>query len=147
MSDDISALVARAKADLYFDRENLDETWANHAVLFLTYAHQLSLAETEVSRTKGVLEQVEAKLSAKHRADISLRGTRPTESMIDAKIKSDPAYIRCRVDHDQARSTLELQKSIVEAFRHRRDMIVQASKREILEFERLGESSFMGKRK
>ena len=136
------SLVDRATKDLGFLRDDLDDAWLNQDILFVKYASEANKLEREVSRAKAALETVEAKLSARIRSDLSLNGIRATSTLIESKVKQDAIYIRGRTIYDNAKSDLELARHVIEAFRHRKDMIIQASKREQSEFDRLGESSF-----
>lgn len=136
--------VAKAVEDLKFDRSNLDEVWSNHAVVFFEYTEKLTLAERKVAQAKQIMDEVEAKVYASVRADLSLSGIRPTESLIDAKVRNHELVKKARQKHDDAKQDAERCKYAIEAFRHRRDMIVQASKRELLDLEKTGSSSFSG---
>lgn len=139
--------VEQTLSDLAFDRSNLDEVWSNQAILFFQYADKLTQSERRVAKAKQVMEEVEARLYNTIRADLSLSGIRPTEALIESKMKNHEKMRVAREAYDAAKSDCEKAKHALEAFRHRRDMIVQASKRELLELEKTGSSTFTALKK
>ncbi|ECT3610538.1 hypothetical protein D3K29_22130, partial [Salmonella enterica subsp. enterica serovar Anatum] len=77
------------------------------------------------------------------RKNLSMNGIKFNESVLDAKVKTNPQYLAKRQKLDDARHIADLYKHAVSAFSHRRDMIVQASKMTIVEIERLGVERFL----
>ncbi|EDQ2135594.1 hypothetical protein GT285_004815, partial [Salmonella enterica subsp. enterica serovar Anatum] len=75
--------------------------------------------------------------------NLSMNGIKFNESVLDAKVKTNPQYLAKRQKLDDARHIADLYKHAVSAFSHRRDMIVQASKMTIVEIERLGVERFL----
>ncbi|MDW2825573.1 hypothetical protein [Klebsiella quasipneumoniae] len=88
------------------------------------------------------MESIEARLYSTTRAGLSFDGVKISESTIEAKIKSSPAYLSARQKYDDAKYLAEFYKQVVNALGHRRDMIVQASKKAISEYERTGIERF-----
>ncbi|EDS2276941.1 hypothetical protein GUV51_004591 [Salmonella enterica subsp. enterica serovar Eko] len=129
-------------ADLEFDRENLEEVWRKQPRLLMEYGSKLAQAEREVADAKLSLDAIEAKIYDNERKNLSMNGIKFNESVLDAKVKTNPQYLVKRQKLDEARHIADLYKHAVSAFSHRRDMIVQASKMTIVEIERLGAERF-----
>ncbi|EEG3575891.1 hypothetical protein GZ754_004762, partial [Salmonella enterica subsp. enterica serovar Anatum] len=89
------------------------------------------------------LDAIEAKIYDNERKNLSMNGIKFNESVLDAKVKTNPQYLAKRQKLDDARHIADLYKHAVSAFSHRRDMIVQASKMTIVEIERLGVERFL----
>lgn len=133
----------KVMADLEFDRENLEEVWRKQPRLLMEYGYKLAQAEREVADAKLSLDAIEAKIYDNERKNLSMNGIKFNESVLDAKVKTNPQYLAKRQKLDDARHIADLYKHAVSAFSHRRDMIVQASKMTIVEIERLGVERFL----
>lgn len=129
-------------SDLEFDRDNLEEVWRQQPRLLMEYGSKLAWAEREVADAKLSLDAIEAKIYDNERKNLSMNGIKFNESVLDAKVKTNPQYLAKRQKLDEARYVADLYKHAVSAFSHRRDMIVQASKMAIVEIERLGAERF-----
>ncbi|KVI95749.1 hypothetical protein AWS44_20605 [Enterobacter hormaechei subsp. xiangfangensis] len=139
MSTDI---YEKIMSDLEFDRDNLEEVWRQQPRLLMEYGSKLAWAEREVADAKLSLDAIEAKVYDNERKNLSMNGIKFNESVLDAKVKTNPQYLAKRQKLDEARYVADLYKHAVSAFSHRRDMIVQASKMAIVEIERLGAERF-----
>lgn len=135
-------IFSKIMADLEFDRDNLDEVWRKQPCLLMEYGSKLAQAERAVAEAKLNLDAIEAKLYDTERKNMSMNGIKFNESMLDAKVKTNPQYLSKRQKLDDARHIADIYKHAVVAFSHRRDMIVQASKMTIIELERLAADSF-----
>lgn len=133
----------KVMADLEFDRENLEEVWRKQPRLLMEYGSKLAQAEREVADAKLSLDAIEAKIYDNERKNLSMNGIKFNESVLDAKVKTNPQYLAKRQKLDDARHIADLYKHAVSAFSHRRDMIVQTSKMTIVEIERLGVERFL----
>ncbi|MDT7012614.1 hypothetical protein [Enterobacter cancerogenus] len=139
MSTDI---YEKIMSDLEFDRDNLEEVWRQQPRLLMEYGSKLAWAEREVADAKLSLDAIEAKIYDNERKNLSMNGIKFNESVLDAKVKTNPQYLAKRQKLDESRYVADLYKHAVSAFSHRRDMIVQASKMAIVEIERLGAERF-----
>lgn len=139
----IADIYEKIMSDLEFDRDNLEEVWRRQPRLFMEYGSKLAHAERSVAEAKLNLEAVEAKLYDTERKNLSMNGIKFNESVLDAKVKTNPQYLSKRQKLDEARHIADIYKHAVAAFSHRRDMIVQASKMAIVELERLGSERFI----
>ncbi|EJF6784728.1 hypothetical protein M8194_004346 [Escherichia coli] len=139
----IADIYEKIMSDLEFDRDNLEEVWRRQPRLLMKYGSKLAHAERSVAEAKLNLEAVEAKLYDTERKNLSMNGIKFNESVLDAKVKTNPQYLSKRQKLDEARHIADIYKHAVAAFSHRRDMIVQASKMAIVELERLGSERFI----
>lgn len=139
----ITDIYEKIMSDLEFDRDNLEEVWRRQPRLLMEYGSKLAHAERSVAEAKLNLEAVEAKLYDTERKNLSMNGIKFNESVLDAKVKTNPQYLSKRQKLDEARHIADIYKHAVAAFSHRRDMIVQASKMAIVELERLGTERFI----
>lgn len=135
-------IFSKIMADLEFDRDNLEEVWRKQPRLLMEYGSKLAQADRDVAEAKLNLEAVEAKLYDTERKT-GMNGIKFNESVLDAKVKTNPQYLSKRQKLDEARHIADIYKHAVAAFSHRRDMIVQASKMAIVELERLGSERFI----
>ena len=147
MGNHVDDLLKKAQQDLSFDRDDLDSAWSEQAMHYAKYSHTLYELEATAAELKNKLDTLFAKCYAAEKREFLMDGVKPTESMILNKIKVDPAYLFTKSAADKSRNEADFCKNILEAFRQKRDMIVQASKREIFDQEKLGESSFIGRKK
>ncbi|MFP8559574.1 hypothetical protein ACLH2J_25040 [Klebsiella michiganensis] len=128
--------------DIRLDTNDLDAVWRRQPELVAIYGFKQVEAERVASSAKRDLESVEARLYSTTRAGMSFDGVRISESTIEAKLKSAPAYLAARQKYDDAKYLAEFYKQVSNALGHRRDMIVQASKKAISEYERTGTERF-----
>ncbi|EOV3130193.1 hypothetical protein ACOB7R_003861 [Enterobacter hormaechei] len=138
----IANIYEKIMSDLEFDRDNLEEVWRQQPRLLMEYGSKLAGAEREVADAKLSLDAIEAKIYDNERKNLSMNGIKFNESVLDAKVKTNPQYLAKRQKLDEARYIADLYKHAVSAFAHRRDMVVQASKMAIVEIERLGAERF-----
>ena len=135
-------IINQALDDIRFDTNDLDDVWRRQPELVAIYGFKMAEAERDASAAKRALEVVESRLYSGTRAEMSFDGVRLSESSIEAKVKSAPAYMSARQKYDDARYLADFYKQVSNALSHRRDMIVQASKRAIAEYERTGTERF-----
>lgn len=112
----------------------------------MEYGARLARAEREVADAKLALDAIEAKIYDIERKNLSMNGIKFNESVLEAKVRTNPQYLAKRQKLDDARLIADIYKHAVTAFSHRRDMIVQASKMAIVEIERLGAERFTATR-
>ncbi|HHB6988740.1 hypothetical protein [Klebsiella pneumoniae] len=136
------AIIKEVMDDIRLDTHDLDAVWRRQPELVAIYGFKQVEAESAANAAKRDLESIEARLYSTTRADLSFDGVKISESTIEAKIKSSPAYLSARQKYDDAKYLAEFYKQVVNALGHRRDMIVQASKKAISEYERTGVERF-----
>ncbi|HHT4259202.1 TPA: hypothetical protein ACTYZB_004869 [Klebsiella variicola] len=138
--------IQKIMGDIKLDTEDLDSVWRRQPELVASYGFKQVEAERAANAAKRELESIEARLYTKARAELSFDGVKLSESTIEAKVKTNPAYLASRQKHDDAKYLSEFYKQVVNALGHRRDMIVQASKKAIAEYERTGLDRFHGRK-
>lgn len=160
--------------DLKTDLSNLDSVWITQPALIVKYAAKLAEAERVCSDEKDRVDSLNAAIYNIVRSARSMNGTKSSESAIEAMVKQierhfsglDPdlnlnitfiqelpekteviarALSAARRNLIQSREMADLYKGALEGLRHRRDMVVQASKKAILDYEILGAGTFSGK--
>lgn len=136
------AIIKEVMDDIRLDTNDLDAVWRRQPELVAIYGFKQAEAEGDANTAKRDLESVEARLYSTTRAGLSFDGVRLSESTIESKVKSNPAYLAARQKHDDAKYKADFYKHVVNALGHRRDMIVQASKKAISEYEKTGTDRF-----
>lgn len=89
-------IFSKIMADLEFDRDNLEEVWRKQPRLLMEYGSKLAQADRDVAEAKLNLEAVEAKLYDTERKNLSMNGIKFNESVLDAKVKTNPQYLSKR---------------------------------------------------
>lgn len=136
------AIIDQVMSDIRFDTNDLDTVWRLQPELVASYGFKQVEAERDANSAKRSLESIESRLYTTTRAEMSFDGVRLSESSIESKVKSSTAYMAARQKYDDAKYLAEFYKQVLNALGHRRDMIVQASKKAITEYERTGAERF-----
>nr|WP_181374683.1 hypothetical protein [Pectobacterium carotovorum]AKG47518.1 hypothetical protein pA_00078 [Pectobacterium carotovorum] len=168
-------IIEQITKDLGTDLDKLDSVWTNHPILLIRYGAKQAEADRLLSEDKSLIEGLESSLYSLVRAVRSMNGTKTSESSIEAMVKQIEQHYSgditgfslktsfmeelperaeiiaktlstTRKRYNETKELSDIYKSAVEALRHRRDMIVQASKKAILDYEILGAGSFAGKK-
>ena len=101
-------IFSKIMADLEFDRDNLEEVWRKQPRLLMEYGSKLAQADRDVAEAKLNLEAVEAKLYDTERKNLSMNGIKFNESVLDAKVKTNPQYLSKRQKLDEALSLIHI---------------------------------------
>lgn len=109
------------------DPDNLDLSYSmmRQAGLFAYYSTQAAKAQHQMDKMEQMEEIVMARLDRKERDTASAAGTKITEAQIKALIALEPKAIAVRSAVNRAREIASICKSSADAFRHRRDMLIQ----------------------
>lgn len=113
------------KEDVSINMADLDGAFMTQASLFAHYGMQAAKAAEQMDNLKLLLDVTEAKLSVEHRDDLMSTPGKVTEAMIASAVMTDPRYIRVRKGYNESKGVLEMLKASTEAFRQRRDMLIQ----------------------
>lgn len=113
------------KNDLAFSQNDLSDAMMQQASLFAHYGVLLSQASRQVDVVELLLENTEAAVQQMIRNELATEGTKATETAIAARVSRHPRVISMKKALNEAKRIEALGKSAVEAFRHRRDMLVQ----------------------
>ncbi|PHM52350.1 hypothetical protein [Xenorhabdus hominickii] len=169
------AIIEKIAEDLKIDLGDLNNVWTNQPILMMKYGAKMSDAERTVSEEKRRIDGLSSTLYNVVRSERSMNGTKTSESALesiisqierhysgeDSTLNLNNTFIQnlpekvvpiartlaaARRNYDHNKELYEIYKSAVEALRHRRDMVVQASKKVILDYEYLNAGTFAGKK-
>ncbi|KMJ45136.1 hypothetical protein AB204_10590 [Xenorhabdus khoisanae] len=168
-------IIDQIEKDLKTDLTDLDTVWSTQPLLMMKYAAKQADAERICLEEKQRIEGLEAAIYNIVRSARSMNGTKSSESAIDAMVSQierhysgeeaelnlktsfieelpekvitiTRALVSTRHNYNHNKELADLFKAATEAFRHRRDMIVQASKKATLDYEYLNAGAFAGKK-
>lgn len=117
--------VDQVRKDLSIDDNNLDGCMTEQAGLYAYYAAMYVSLQHQADRAKIASEVARAKTYKRHRNRLIARGTKFSEAMLDAEVNSDDEYIDAQNIAAKYRMRSALAKESLEAFKQRRDMLVQ----------------------
>lgn len=123
--------------DLAFSEATLNEAMTAQAGFFAHYARIAAEAFHNVSQLKQLLKVTEAEVAKRVRSDAAVTGIKITEKSIEEEITLDPSVRKVRKALIDAEAVYELARNAPEAFKQRRDMLIQigADRREELKGE------------
>lgn len=123
--------------DLSIQENDLNSAFLRQASLFAYYAQLHVQNMRRESRAKLLLEIEEAKIAKQVRDRLVAEGAKSTEKQIEQEISRTASYIKAANAYNEAKANTALAASTVEAFRQRRDMLIQlgANQREELKGE------------
>lgn len=116
--------VDKATADVTMLESNLSEEFVNQPGLFFYYASMFAKAERQHSDMKLRLEMTEAQAATKVRADMTTAGEKITEGAVKEKVRLEPIVARTEMALNEAKEVESTIKGLVEAFRHKKDMLI-----------------------
>ncbi len=111
--------------DLQFSPVNLSDAMMTQASQFAYYAGVNAKAQHQVDRFKLKVEVLEAKLDKSIRDTAADEGKKTTDKSIMAEIKRNPAYVMIVKALNESKMVAALAKEGLEAWRHRKDMLIQ----------------------
>lgn len=115
----------RLKADLAYSTVNLSDAMVTQASLFAHYGELAAKASRQVDNVKLLVENTEAAVYRAIRDDLSGKGEKVTEPLMDKLVTRHEKVIAIKKALNEAKQIEAVAKTAVEAFRHRRDMLVQ----------------------
>ncbi|PHM69548.1 hypothetical protein [Xenorhabdus sp. KJ12.1] len=168
-------IIDQIEQDLKTNLNDLDTVWTTQPLLMMKYAAKQADVERICSEEKQRIEGLEAAIYNIVRSARSMNGTKSSESAIDAMVSQIERYysgeetklnlntsfidelpekviaiaralVSARHNYNHNKELSDLYKAATEAFRHRRDMIIQASKKATLDYEYLNAGTFAGKK-
>jgi len=113
------------KKDLSYSNADLSSAMMEQAATFANYGVLAAQAGMQVDKMKMLLENTEAEVARRERDKKALAGQKSTESQISEIVTRHPRVIEARKALNEAKQIESVAKIAVEAFRHRRDMLVQ----------------------
>lgn len=112
------------RIDLQIDVD-LNTAMIRQPGLFAHYASLQAQFEREVNKVKTFIDVTEARVEREIRDQNSVTNTKMTEGQIRSMINTDPRVIKLSLQFNESQEQASLAKTTAEAFRHRRDMLVQ----------------------
>ena len=113
------------KADLTYSIANLSGAMVEQAAMFSHYATLAAQASRQVDEIDLRLEVVSAQISRELRDEAAKTGTKTTVEGIKNDVLTSARIIALRKALNEAKQIESECKTATEAFRHRRDMLVQ----------------------
>jgi len=114
--------------DLAFDETTLDDAMVKQASLSSHYGMMASKAALQASLYKTHLKTVEANRYLAIREELKEKGEKFTEALLEKLVATDSTVISANNEYAKAVYQSDIGKVASDAFRQRRDMIVQVSK-------------------
>lgn len=111
--------------DIAINPVDLDNGMLSQASLFARYAYKSAQAQSHAEKMKASFEILESALDGEHRSLLADGGGKVTEAMIRQAIVSDGRWGKAQAKLIEARTTASFSKDVLEAFKQKRDMLVQ----------------------
>lgn len=116
------------RENLAFDEASLDTAMQEQASLFFYYSAKAAGALKQMEVAKNRMELVYAQVDKRVRDEAAENGRKVTEKVIEAEVLASEEYQAAKLDYIDAKTVNELVKNVPEAFKQKRDMLVQFSK-------------------
>ena len=116
---------SQMRRDLSFSPADLTNAMMEQAALFAHYGVLAAQASRQVDVLKLLLEQAEAAVYRKLRDEAAVNSEKVTEAQLEKLVSRHQKVISLKRALNEARQIESVGKTAVEAFRHRRDMLVQ----------------------
>jgi vacuolar-type H+-ATPase subunit H len=113
------------KKDVSYSSADLSGAMETQAALFAHYGELHARAARQVDDLELLLENAEAKVYRMLRDDASKKGEKVTEAMLEKFVSVHPQVVQFKRALNEARQIEATAKVYVEAFRNRKDMLVQ----------------------
>lgn len=136
-------LAEQIAKDISIRDSDLDGCMTEQASLYAYYSSLYAKASIDASRAKNRAEMEKARAYKRHRNKLIAKGIKFTESMLEAEILLDDAYQESLELANAYRYQEMIAKEALEAFKQRRDMLVQKGKSALEELK--GELFLKGK--
>lgn len=112
------------RADIYINRGNLSEEFAEHSERFAWYATAYELAMDVELRAKEHLSRVYARVDAHVRAEARAAAAKLTEKMVENTVLTHPEYVKSLENYLDAKLQTGLLKAARDGMISRKDMLV-----------------------
>lgn len=116
---------AKLTVDLSYSTANLSGGMVNQASLFAFYATLAAKASRQVDEIDLRIDVLRARISRELRDEAAKAGQKTTVAEIEGGVLTSQKFIAMRQALNEAKQVESEAKTAVEAFRHRRDMLVQ----------------------
>jgi hypothetical protein len=132
------------KTKLSYSLNDLSTAMAEQASLFAHFGVLAAKASRQVDNIKILIENTEARVDREIREAMAILNEKITEGIVERKIARHPQVVAYKRALNEAKQVEKVANTTLEAFKHRRDMLVQAGA--ISREERKGELSLSVKR-
>lgn len=116
---------AQLKRDLHFSPTNLDDAMFEQASRFADYGVKLAQASHQVDVVKLLLESAEAAVYKVLRDQAATKAEKVTEAQLEKLVARHARVVSMKKALNEAKRVEAIGKTAVEAFKQRRDMLVQ----------------------
>lgn len=116
---------AQLKRDLSYSPTNLTDAMMQQASMFAHYGILAAQASRQVDTVKMLLENTEAAVYRLRRDAAVAANEKQTEAQLSAQVTRHPKVIEMKRALNEAKQQEAVAKTAMEAFRHRRDMLIQ----------------------
>lgn len=113
------------KKDMAYSLSDLSTAMAEQASMFAHYGVLAARASRQVDEMKLLLENAEARVYRRVRDAAAVAGNKLTEAQVEKTVAVHPQVVAFKKAVNEARQIESVAKTAVEAFRHRRDMLIQ----------------------
>lgn len=113
------------KKDVSYSTADLSGAMADQASLFAHYGEQAARAARQVDDLELLLENAEAKVYRMLRDAAAKAGEKITEAMLEKSVSVHPRVVQFKRALNEAKQIEATAKIYVEAFRSRKDMLIQ----------------------
>ena len=117
--------VAQLTKDLAFSPANLSDAMMQQAAMFSHYGVLAAEASRQVDVVKLLLETTEAAIDNLFRSKAVSLGEKTTEAQLEKRVSREARVIGMKQALNEAKRIEATAKTAVEAFRHKRDMLIQ----------------------
>lgn len=122
------------RADVAFSENNLDDAMIQQAGMSAHYGALAAKAQQQTSLLKVRLSTLEAKVYKELRDKFAAEGQKTTEAQLKMEVAADRRILQAEAALINSQYQADIGKSAFEAFKQRRDMLVQISKNRLEEF-------------
>jgi len=109
------------------DENNIDSELIKHASQFSYYSGLCDLSKRDVEQCSLKLTQFSSETRKEHAVVCKAGGKKATAKDLDDHVFSHPTYIELSTAYNDANHKLNLLKSLVYSFIHKKDMLIQLS--------------------
>jgi hypothetical protein len=124
------------QSDLSYSLVDLSKAMSEQGSLFIHYASLMARASRQVDDVSMLLEITESRIYRKLRDEAAKSGSKMTETQLEKEVNVHPQMIAMKRAKNEAKQIEGNAKAAVEAFRQRRDMLIQEGATQRAEIER-----------
>lgn len=125
----------QAKQDVAYSLADLSSAMQEQASLHLHYGELAAKASRQVDDLKITLEAAESKVYRKLRDDYDTAGKKITEKLLEMETAAHPTIHAIKKAINEAKQIEAIAKAAVQAFGHRKDMLVQHGAKDRVELQ------------